>query len=40
MKTEFTEGPKARENFERVMTKLFQAPKTKPKAKKKKKGKD
>jgi hypothetical protein len=40
MKKKFTEGPKARENFERVMTSLFQAPKTITGRKKKtKKGK-
>jgi hypothetical protein len=27
-KPEFTEGPKAKENFERVMTALFRVPKS------------
>jgi hypothetical protein len=42
MKHEYHEGPKARENFDKGMTKLFQAPKeaateTKPKPKRKRK---
>ena len=28
-KAEYIEGPKARENFERALTKIFQAPKKK-----------
>jgi hypothetical protein len=43
MKKEFLEGPKAKENFERNMTALFQVPKsvvTKKIKKKPKKGKD
>jgi hypothetical protein len=27
MKAEYIEGPKARENFERALTKIFKAPK-------------
>jgi hypothetical protein len=27
MKAEYKEGPEARENFERTLTKIFQAPK-------------
>jgi hypothetical protein len=38
-KPQFTEGPKAREKFERAMKSLFKAPKH-PKSKPKKKGKD
>jgi hypothetical protein len=39
MKTEYREGPKAKENFEKTMKTLFSAPKPAPK-KSKKKGKD
>jgi hypothetical protein len=28
MKPEYREGPEARENFERALTKIFKAPKT------------
>jgi hypothetical protein len=42
IKTRYKERPKARENFERTMTALFQAqkPKASDKPKRKKKGKD
>ncbi len=43
MKTKYTEGPKAKEKFERTMTALFQVPKPErieKIKKKKKKGKD
>jgi hypothetical protein len=37
---EYTEGPKARENFESTMSALFKVPKTKAKPKRKKKKSD
>jgi hypothetical protein len=37
MKPQFTEGPKAQENFERAMTAIFRAPKVKHKPKRRKK---
>jgi hypothetical protein len=40
MKKEYTEGPKARENFERTMGALFPASKPKIKKQPKKQGKD